>query len=175
MRGVLTLAAALSLPVVVDNGAPFPHRAGILFLAFSAILVSLTGQGLSLPWVINKLGVCASKRTLEEERWARRELVSAALDLLDNLRSANENDNLAASEMAERYYRQRLDAIRENDSDDNSTARLQLQQYVNLSSRLRSTERNVLNRLEQEGRIGGETYRRLQRELDLLDLRFPMG
>jgi Na+/H+ antiporter len=89
MRGVLTLAAALSLPVVVDNGAPFPHRAGILFLAFSAILVSLTGQGLSLPWVINKLGVCASKRTLEEERWARRELVSAALDLLDNLRSAN--------------------------------------------------------------------------------------
>jgi hypothetical protein len=77
--------------------------------------------------------------------------------------------------MAERYYRQRLDAIRENDSDDNSTARLQLQQYVNLSSRLRSTERNVLNRLEQEGRIGGETYRRLQRELDLLDLRFPMG
>ncbi len=173
MRGVLTLAAALSLPVVVDNGAPFPHRAGILFLAFAAILVSLTGQGLSLPWVINKLGVCASRRTLDEERWARRQLVSSALDLLDELRKANDTDTMAVTQMAERYYRQRLDAIRENDGDAQSTAGLQMQQYVTLSARLRSTERSVLNHLEQEGRIGGETYRRLQRELDLLDLRFP--
>ena len=173
MRGVLTLAAALSLPVTADNGAPFPHRAGILFLAFAAILVSLTGQGLSLPWVINKLGVCASKRTLEEERWARRKLVSAALELLQNLRTGSESENTVAAELAERYYRQRLEAIRENDSEDRITASLQLKQYVALSSRLRSTERNVLDRLEQDGRIGGETYRRLQRELDLLDLRFP--
>jgi Na+/H+ antiporter len=173
MRGVLTLAAALSLPVTADNGAAFPHRAGILFLAFSAILVSLTGQGLSLPWVINKLGVCASKRTLEEERWARRQLVTAALELLQNVRASSESENTVAAELAERYYRQRLEAIRENDSEGRITASLQLKQYVALSSRLRSTERDVLDHLEQEGRIGGETYRRLQRELDLLDLRFP--
>ena len=173
MRGVLTLAAALSLPEVVDTGAPFPHRAGILFLAFAAILVSLTGQGLSLPWLIQKLGVCASKGTLQEERWARGELATAALDLLKVLHEANQGEDMAAAEMAERYYRQRLDAIREDDSDDRSTAGEQLRQYIAITSLLRSTERAVLDRLEHEGRIGGETYRRLQRELDLLDLRFP--
>jgi Na+/H+ antiporter len=172
MRGVLTLAAALSLPVTTDNGSPFPHRSGILFLAFAAILVSLTGQGLSLPWLINKLGVCASKETLEEERWARRELVTAALDLLEQMREEQSGQNAVAAEMAERYYRQRLDAIQEEGADQASAAH-QMTQFSLLTSRLRATERSVLNRLETEGQIGGETYRRLQRELDLLDLRYP--
>lgn len=56
MRGVLALAAALSLPDALDNGAPFPQRDLLVFLTFCVILVTLVAQGLSLPWLIRKLG-----------------------------------------------------------------------------------------------------------------------
>ena len=184
MRGVLTLAAALSLPDVTDAGTPFPHRAGILFLAFAAILVSLTGQGLTLPWIIRRLRVCASARLLEEERWARRKLIGAALGMLESMRSDIESEKDAtgeqqaaaeqqvATELIERYYRQRLDSLQDGESRRPSAARQQAE-FAATSARLRLVERDELTRLEIDGRIGGDTHRKLERELDLLDLRYP--
>jgi CPA1 family monovalent cation:H+ antiporter len=55
MRGVVSLAAALSIPVLLDTGAPFPHRSLILFITFVVILVTLVFQGLTLPWLIRKI------------------------------------------------------------------------------------------------------------------------
>jgi len=55
MRGVVSLAAALSIPLVVSEGQPFPFRSLILFITFIVILVTLVFQGLTLPWVIRKL------------------------------------------------------------------------------------------------------------------------
>ena len=172
MRGVLTLAAALSLPELTDAGSPFPHRAGILFLAFAAILISLTGQGLSLPWLVKRLRVCASPRLLEEERWARRRLVNAALHMLEYLRDNTKGEDEVTNEMLERFYRQRLDGLQEVDSRRPSVGRQQ-SQFAAVSAKLRKVEREELQRLEAEGKIGGDTHRRLERELDLLDLRFP--
>ena len=57
MRGVIALAAAMSLPKTLANGSPFPHRDLIVFLTFSVILVTLVFQGLTLPWVIRMLGL----------------------------------------------------------------------------------------------------------------------
>ena len=172
MRGVLTLAAALSLPDVTDAGAPFPHRAGILFLAFAAILVSLTGQGLTLPWIIQRLHVSTSGHLLAEERWARRKLTTAALQMLESLRPNTESQQEVATELIERYYRQRLDALQDGEGKRPSAARQQAE-FAAVSARLRDVEREELQRLELEGRIGGDTHRKLERELDLLDLRFP--
>lgn len=179
MRGVLTLAAALSLPDLTDAGAPFPHRAGILFLAFAAILVSLTGQGLTLPWFINKLGVCSSAWLMEEERSARRALISAALRSLEKSRLATEGRHDSASraneevtvELTERYYRQRLDALQDGAQKRPGAARQQAE-FARLNAQLRQVERDELMRLEQDGKIGGDTLRKLERELDLLDMRF---
>ncbi len=174
MRGVLTLAAALSLPDTTETGAPFPHRAGILFLAFAAILVSLTGQGLTLPWVIRKLGVSASPRAREEERWARRQMVAAALQTLGGLRGSSEAEQEAAAALMEGLYRQRLDALSDGQGSAVQPSSKQRQAaWIVLSHRLRQAEREELSRLEREGRVGGENYRKLERELDLLDLRFP--
>ena len=171
MRGVLTLAAALSLPVTTDAGTPFPHRAGILFLAFAAILVSLTGQGLSLPWIIAKLKVCASVRLLEEERWARRRLINAALQMLEYLREKAGDDGEVATELIERYYRQRLEMLQETDENRPSVEKQQ-EEFASTSRLLRRVEREELLRLEHEGKIGGDTHRKLERELDLLDMRY---
>ena len=171
MRGVLTLAAALSLPDTTDAGLGFPHRNAIIFLAFSAILVSLTGQGLSLPWVIRKLGVCASVGMLEEERKARRALIKAALQMLEHLGQNTPDQAQVTTELIERYYRQRLDGLQQD--SHGSDAREQMRLYGQLTSRLRGVERAELLRLQDEGSIGGETYKKLERELDLLDLRWP--
>ena len=57
MRGAVSLAAALAVPLTTDDGVPFPGRDLILFLTFAVILVTLVGQGLTLPLVIRKLGL----------------------------------------------------------------------------------------------------------------------
>ena len=58
MRGVVSLAAAFSIPLTTESGEPFPARAEILFLTFVVVVGTLLIQGISLPWVIRRLGVC---------------------------------------------------------------------------------------------------------------------
>jgi len=89
IRGVVSLAAALSLPVLMDNGAQFPGRNLILFLTFAVILVTLVGQGLALPGVITWLGLAHSGRRERgrdrtEEFKARRAAIKAALLRLED-------------------------------------------------------------------------------------------
>jgi CPA1 family monovalent cation:H+ antiporter len=57
VRGVVSLAAALAIPFTLDNGQPFPHRDLILFVTFGVIVITLVGQGLMLPWVLQWLGI----------------------------------------------------------------------------------------------------------------------
>ena len=183
LRGVLTLAAALSLPETTATGAPFPHRGMILYLAFSVILVTLVGQGLSLPYLTRRLGVCASTDTGAEERDARRALIAAAVNELNRLRE-DENDTERASperertlKLLDRTYAQRLDALQIEENlvgrapEDKAFPDMQL--YATLSGRTRQAERNELLRLQTQGEIGDNTLRKLERELDLLDLRWP--
>ena len=68
MRGVVSLAAALSIPLLIGEGQPFPNRNLILFITFIVILVTLVLQGLTLPWVIRKVNVEDRYSTLSEER-----------------------------------------------------------------------------------------------------------
>ncbi|MEV1174655.1 Na+/H+ antiporter [Nonomuraea sp. NPDC049784] len=69
MRGVATVALALAIPLRLDNGAPFPERAVIVFIAFAVVLATLVVQGLTLPWIVTRLGVkadLAAERELEK-------------------------------------------------------------------------------------------------------------
>ena len=54
MRGVVSLAAALAIPITLENGTPFPHRNLILFITFIVILLTLLLQGLTLPYLIKR-------------------------------------------------------------------------------------------------------------------------
>ncbi|RYU92151.1 Na+/H+ antiporter [Mucilaginibacter terrigena] len=56
MRGIVSLAIAIGLPVTMENGTPFPMRNEIVFLSIAVVLLSLLGQGLTLPWIVKKLG-----------------------------------------------------------------------------------------------------------------------
>jgi len=168
MRGVLTLAAALSLPVVTQSGEPFPHRAAIIFLAFSVIVVTLVGQGLSLPTLIRRYvdSDCASLE--EEERLARRQLLEAALDALRAFRSPDVDD--APADLLERYYRQRLVSLSTDDTDERSIRQDRV--YQDLAWKTRQVQRHELGRLRERGEIREATLLELERELDLADLRW---
>jgi CPA1 family monovalent cation:H+ antiporter len=85
MRGVVSLAAALALPLNTDSGAPFPERDLVIFLTFSVILATLVGQGLTLPLLIRWLGVGDDGSVAHEELHAREAAVGAALSRLDEL------------------------------------------------------------------------------------------
>jgi CPA1 family monovalent cation:H+ antiporter len=184
LRGVLTLAAALSLPETTASGVPFPHRDMILFLAFSVILVTLVGQGISLPYLTRKLGVCAPTDASVEEHIARRALLTTALEELTRIKGEVDDEPVSdSSEARERavtlldqMYAQRLDTL-QRDEDRARVApdeiRTDMQVYATFSSRLRRAERDALLRLQTQGEIGDGTLRKLERELDLLDLRWP--
>ncbi|HEY0978504.1 MAG TPA: Na+/H+ antiporter [Flavobacteriales bacterium] len=86
MRGVVSLAAALSIPHTLPNGDPFPHRGTILVITFVVILVTLVGQGLTLPWLVRKLKVEEVDPHVphdQQELDLRQRLIRAALKQLD--------------------------------------------------------------------------------------------
>src|SRR5262249_38182259 len=85
MRGVVSLAAALAIPLTLPNGSPFPGRDLILFLSFVVILVTLVVQGLSLPPIIRLLGVKDDGTMEKEERAARLKANHAALARLNEV------------------------------------------------------------------------------------------
>src|SRR3954469_22123214 len=86
MRGAVSLAAALALPLTTDAGAPLPGRDLILFITFALILVTIVGQGLTLPILIRWLGVQADgTEEAHEELRARLAAAEAALRCLDRV------------------------------------------------------------------------------------------
>ena len=89
MRGVVSLAAAFALPIVLADRHPFPGRSYILFLTFCVILTTLVFQGLTLPILIRKLGVEDDGVIDGEERRARLQANEAAVDFIEKRRSKN--------------------------------------------------------------------------------------
>ena len=87
IRGVVSLAAALAVPLMLSDGSPFPGRDYILFITFCVILATLVLQGLSLPTVIRRLGVVDDGLANVEERTARLKANEAALAYLGEVDS----------------------------------------------------------------------------------------
>jgi CPA1 family monovalent cation:H+ antiporter len=123
MRGVLALAAAFSLPQTLSDGTPFLQRNLLLFLTFSVILVTLVGQGLSLPLLIRRLGLNGNREAEHEELAARRVLLSETLAMLEEQRAAATDEDLThdIDDLLHRY-RHRLEATVEKQEGSVSTS-----------------------------------------------------
>jgi Na+/H+ antiporter len=171
IRGVVSLAAALSIPLMAD-GMDFPDRGLLLLVTFAVILVTLVGQGFTLPWVIRLLGIAEhGKREADNDK--RREIaarlasIDAALARLDSLEGA-----VAAPETAAALRRRTQDrrayfvaACQDLAAGDVSNAAAMLQlQFVD-------AERASIADLYHGGKISDEARRRIERELDLEDSR----
>ena len=171
MRGALSLAAALALPLGTDAGASFPGRDLILFLTFSVILATLVGQGLTLPIVIRVLGLEDDGIDAREEAKARIRAAEAAIARLDDL----EREEWVREDTAGRLrglYTFRTDRFRApfEDSDDGALE-MRSQDYQRLRHELLDAEREALLDLRRTGAISNDVWIRVARDLDLEDQR----
>jgi Na+/H+ antiporter len=170
MRGVVSLAAALALPLVASDGQPFPHRDLILFLAFTVILVTLVGQGLTLPWLIRRVGFGDDGSAEHEERHARESATEAALNRLEGLRREWPGHQPLIDQLRDRYlHRQEHLSPREN--PDGTPLDQEEAEHALIRQAVLGAERLAIIDLRDRGLISDEALRRVERDIDLEELR----
>jgi len=174
VRGIVSLAAALAIPLTAESGHPFPNRDLILFLTFSVILVTLVGQGLLLPFVIRTLGLANAGRRERhadraEEFKARRQAIEAAIERLGQLAAERKlPEDIIAPIRA--YQQERITRVaHRSDGDDGHKKLMQFRDDVEIE--LIATERKLINDLYRSGKLKDEARRRIERELDLREAR----
>ncbi len=174
MRGVVSLAAALAIPLTSDgtpDGPPFPGRNLILFLTFVVILSTLVVQGLSLPFLIRWLGVEDDGSLDKEEREARLQANKAALARLDEFaeRDSMKTDALQRLRVE---YEDHISQLAPIESKRAGTRlRLFSSEYERLSRVALEQERRTIIQLRNESVISDEALRRIQRDIDLAEAR----
>jgi Na+/H+ antiporter len=164
MRGVIALAAAMSLPQTIADGSPFPHRDLIVFLTFCVILVTLVFQGLTLPALIRMLGLAETGGPKCEQQQARKLVLQTTLARLEEIRSGDLSDSAELYDDLARHYRQRLASVSGNRSQIYS-------RYLDVSRSLLAVERQAALQLRDQGRLTDEVLREMERELDLNETR----
>jgi monovalent cation/hydrogen antiporter len=174
MRGAVSLAAALALPLETDSGEPFPGRALILFLTFTVILATLVGMGLTLPAVIRVLGLEDDGIEDGQDAKARIHAAEAALARLEEL----VDEEWVREDTAERMrgaYRFRTDRFRARlDDGDDGAIESRSQDYQRLRRELLDAERQALVDLRRSGAISNDVWLRVGRDLDLEDQRLDI-
>jgi len=175
MRGVLALAAAISLPELLSDGSVFWQRNLIIFMTFCVILVTLVLQGLTLPPLIRALGLAASRRNDQEEITARREILQAAVAWLEESQTGEEKlDPVIYKELA-RLYRKRLDGLHERNGEETEEAHRahtsSRERRIDAMRSLVKVERDTALQLRNSGRINDEVLRHIEYELDLSETR----
>jgi monovalent cation/hydrogen antiporter len=172
VRGIVSLAAALAIPLATGNGEPFPDRDRIQFLTFSVILVTLVGQGLMLPTVMRALGLANTGRRERhadriEEFAARRQAIEAASRRLDELVAQRHLSEDIVHPLRTRF-RDRLKFV-ERFKDGGGEHKLRIDLENEIEFLLLAAERQQINDLYRAGKLKDEARRRIEQELDLRD------
>jgi CPA1 family monovalent cation:H+ antiporter len=174
MRGAVSLAAALAIPLQTDAGTAFPARELIIFLAFMVILATLVLQGLSLPLVIRALRIEDDPGEEREESKARLHAAKAALSRLDEL----VDEDWVRDDTAERVrggYRFRIDRFGERLQGGDGSIEERSQDYQRLRRQLLRAEQDAVVDLRRRGVISDEVMHRVLRDIALEDVRLDAG
>ncbi len=174
MRGAVSLAAALALPLTTHSGQPFPERDLIIFLTFAVIFATLVFQGLTLPALIKRVGIGPDGEEEAEEVRGRLAATNAALAELDEL--AREEWTLDetiermrdAYEYRKRRFSARAGKIEDEGYEDRSLAYQQIVQHV------LAAQRETLVAMRNRGEISNSVMGELVRELDLEESRLEI-
>jgi monovalent cation/hydrogen antiporter len=168
IRGAVSLAAALALPLALENGEPFPYRDLVLFVAFGVIFITLVGIGFSLPIVVRWLGVTDTGRNEliaehQSEIAARREALDVALRSLDAIVEKRELPDEVVSLLRARHdiRASQLPDTLDPEKHDVSAA------GTGLTRELIAAERKFIHMMLRDGKITDETRRHIERDLDL--------
>jgi Na+/H+ antiporter len=164
LRGAVSLAAALALPVW------FPERNLILLLTFAVILVTLVGQGLTLPWVLRRAGWDGIELDGDEGTVARAAAYQAGLDEIDRARPAWPTHRPLLDRL-ESGLRDRTQHLATEDPDETAERRQERIEHEQIQRGVIAAQRTAVIELRDQGEINDETLRVIERELDLEELR----
>ncbi len=171
MRGVVSLAAALSIPLVISEGLPFPYRNLILFITFIVILVTLVFQGLTLPWVIRKLKPENSIPTvpeMEQEIILQRKISQGSLRFFEEKFAEEISTNEYISILYEKlkleqdFFRKEFEEIKEISSRENA-----FNSYQNIYLEILEQQRKLLHEMNQNADCNEELIRKYLALIDL--------
>lgn len=173
MRGIVSLAAALALPLTTAAGAPFPFRAEIILITFSVILATLVVQGLSLAPLIRALNLKEDGTLEREEMQAREHAATAALVRLNEV--ANEGWTIPEHlDQMRVHYGNRVQRYTKDGTAPECTA-----ETIEIFRRLRhetlTAERLAVIGLRNDGVISDDVLHRLEHELDVEALQLGIG
>ena len=175
-RGVISLAAALALPLVLDDGTAFPKRSSIIFLAFVVIFITLVVQGLTLPFLVRWLKIIPEDNTDEEERELQLYLASSTLHYIEN-EFPVQGDNKLIQQLKNKYEQQirKLNKeiqlhkrakyfnyeVKPPEPDNLLSAKLEISKF----------QRELLIKLHKDGDFSDTAIKHIEREMDIDELK----
>jgi len=166
MRGTVTLAGALSIPLLLPDGTAFPGRDIVIFLAFGVIALTLLLQGTTLERLIQRLGLREDSSRAQEERLARTTAVEAGLKSLRALEaSVTTLEENTALGVVTAEYEHRLAALEAEGETRRSARRRRRAAHEYRATALRA-ERQAIDELWRSNQIADEVHRPLQQLLD---------
>ena len=173
MRGVVSLASALAIPISLSNGQAFPHRNLILCITFCVILSTLVLQGLTLPLLIRWLKIDVKENEEEERLTIRLRLANLIVEHITEQYPEESRTNEAFSRLRARYERMAeiTDKQLKKEQDDSVQPNF-LPRYRRLLLELVSLQRQELSRMRHENQFSDETLRKKETELDLEEARY---
>jgi monovalent cation/hydrogen antiporter len=160
MRGVVSLAAALALPTSI------PERPLLIYLTLCVILATLVGQGLTLPWIVRRLGVVSGSSLEVEARIARQAAADAARERLESLATAYP-DHLELVDSLRAELDHEAAHVESEDGGDLDAAVQERLEHQEIRLALVAAQREAVIRLRDDGVIGDDALRLIERELDL--------
>lgn len=170
MRGVVSLAAALALPLTINGSTPFPNRDMIVFLTFSVIFSTLVIQGLTLPALVRWFDI---RETGDNglEQSVRLQIAYAAIEHIE------ENYSLSLTEevlsQVKKKYEMRIQRM-QKDPDQNKLSEEQIREFLRAQHEILSHERSMIIHMRNKGKIGDEVLHRIEYELDLEETRLRL-
>jgi len=171
MRGVVSLAAALALPLTVAGSSPFPNRDLIIFLTFCVILATLVLQGLTLRPMITWFGIKQDDIEHRQEQEARLKLASSIIEHIEENYALSLSDEVL--NQIKTKYEIRIQRLRKGGGDQR-IGELEINEFHRIQQELLDKERKIILQLRAEAKVSDEAMRRIEYELDLEETRLML-
>lgn len=174
MRGVVSLASALAIPLALNNGHPFPQRDMILFITFCVIFLTLVGQGITLPYLIKSLNIPQDNTSeKQEELEARQYIAQDVLGYIDQNILQEEINDIVLDRLKIKYSTRIsfTKGIDNNGSTTDAETMKMFTQYVVAQKFLLDHERALIVDMHKKGTFSSKVLKRLEHELDIEETR----
>lgn len=175
-RGVISLAAALALPLALQSGEPFPKRSSIIFLSFVVIFMTLVVQGLSLPLLIKLLKIKPASDEEDEVKELQLFMASNTLQFIEREMPV-QGDHRLQEQLKTEYEQQvrklngELRLLRSSTYAKSIARPAETDSRLNAQINISKFQRALLLKLHNDGQFSDEAIRQLEREMDIDELK----